>query len=606
MRASTSRLLVTAMLGFILLTPGALPAAASARAGAFAIDLEAGYPGTAHAGQWVPVTTTIRNRGPAFRGTLRVVTQWITHEPDLVRVGPYRGVPQPPTVYRLPVMLPGAGANRFTMHVLANGDLVRADLLDAADRSVAANQAALRVGAVAPVVAVISDRGNALDPLRYVHVPGSLGEVQVVRFKPEDVPPSGVLLRAFDIIAIDDATTAALSSHQRTALLDYLESGGSLLVAGGGALAEGSPPLLVEAARGQGRLLTTGMDLAAEPFATLDFLQQVVARLLPGPPARVGTGSYFGHPLLERSQRIDRLLPQLRAPELPPAGLLGLLLLAYVVLVGPLHFVLLRRMGRRHLAWVTLPAIAILVTAVAYGLALRSKGPDLLANRFRVVHLEEGWGRAYVETYTGIFVPHPGTYTVRLPGDPYVATLDGGSYGAVVGGMQRAGGRSPVDLQLLDVSAWSLRGFSTEEFAPAPGTLEQRLQLRDGRLVGMVTNRLPFALTDAVAIAGDSYQAVGEVAAGRSVAIDLPAAVAARWAGAAGPRLAASTGETRRRAQLLQALLPNAFAGDTAPVLIAWAAPPAAPLQVNGASADVRELDVFIFPLRPSSPSARR
>jgi len=585
-----------------LLAPGALPASATTVPSALEIQLEVGHPGTAHAGQWIPVTTTIRNRGPAFPGTLQLATQWITHESSAVRIGPYRAVPQAPSVYRLPVDLPPQTTTRHILPLLANGDLVRADLLDARDRSVATGQATLYVGAVAPVVAVISDREGALDQLRRVHPPGALSEIQVVRFRPEEAPNSAVLLRAFDIVAIDGATAAPFSRALRTALLDYVEVGGSLLVAAGAngrKTASGLPPQLLPASigdgsdaeemRGQGRLLFTSAD-----SDSAERLGQVVARLLPAQPAVAGMGSHFGHPLLERSQRIDRLLPRVWAPRIPPPGLLGLLLLAYVLLLGPLHYVLLRRVGRRHLAWVTLPAIAIVVTAAAYGLALRNKGPEILANRFRVVHLEDGWERAYVETYAGIFVPRSGTYTVRLPGDPYVATLVGGSYGAVVGGRQQSGGRSPVDLQLLDVSPWSLRGFSTEEFIRAPGALEPRLLLRDGRLVGTITNRLPFALTDAVAVAG-STQTLGRVGPGQSVAVNLPT----RSAG--GPPGSRTFGSPPR-SQLLQAVFPN-LTSDAPPVFIAWATPAAAaPLRVNGPRAGVRDLDLFILPLRPVSP----
>src|SRR5690606_31119908 len=42
-------------------------------------------------------------------------------------------------------------------------------------------------------------------------------------------------------------------------------------------------------------------------------------------------------------------------------------LVAYVVVVGPLTFVLLRRMLRTGLAWVAVPTVAVLFTAVAFG-----------------------------------------------------------------------------------------------------------------------------------------------------------------------------------------------------------------------------------------------
>src|SRR5690606_4919615 len=53
--------------------------------------------------------------------------------------------------------------------------------------------------------------------------------------------------------------------------------------------------------------------------------------------------------------------------RIPDVGWLLAFLVAYVVVVGPLTFVLLRRMRRTGLAWVAVPAVAILFTAVAFG-----------------------------------------------------------------------------------------------------------------------------------------------------------------------------------------------------------------------------------------------
>jgi len=686
-----------------LLVLAALPAGAAAATNPFDLQVEAGYPGTIRGGQWVPIVTTVRNSGPDFRGTLAVTAGANTAVPlGGQRVGGagaaiavpgkgFSGTPSAPTVYRTAVNLPAGSTKRFTTYVLANTGDVRSELLDTGDRLVAGAENRLRLG-TAPSVAVISDTESTLDAFGEVHLPAGTARVEVVHFKPADLPPSGILLRAFDLVAIDDAATDGFTPSQKAALQDYVEMGGSLLVAGGASwrkstagipadllpvtitagrtygdlpglraalsapllgepavlavaqprdgvtvLSDDSLPLLVDGGRGDGHVLFTAMDFSIEPFrswaGTRTLLRQVMVRaLLSQPGANFGRNMpAFAPPqssILDRGQRIAGVLANIPALDLPSFKLIGLLLLAYLVLVGPINYLVLRRLGRRDLAWLTIPVIVAVFAAGAYGFGLHAKGSDVLANRVQLIHLDEGWSRSYVESFAGIFVPHRGDYTVRVAGQPYVSALGGYAQSVFAGSRLLVQGRSPVDLRLTDVNAWSLRSFGSEDFMRLSGTVEPRIQVINGRITGTVTNRLPFALTDAVAIAGDSYQTFGQMAPGESVAVDLPADTAAQpgsgsviyriypASGVPGPGImqgvwganvptsgttSAAQRETQRRSAVLQALYPYAGSGTTGvtPVFIGWASRSLDPLAVNGAPANVKDLDAFILPLRP-------
>src|SRR4029077_4209743 len=63
--------------------------------------------------------------------------------------------------------------------------------------------------------------------------PGPGVHIQVLHLTTADLPDSGVALRAFSLVAFDQASTATLSAGQRGALSDYVASGGDLLVVGG-------------------------------------------------------------------------------------------------------------------------------------------------------------------------------------------------------------------------------------------------------------------------------------------------------------------------------------------------------------------------------------
>lgn len=70
-----------------------------------------------------------------------------------------------------------------------------------------------------------------------------------------------------------------------------------------------------------------------------------------------------------------------RVPRLP--WLLGAVVL-YALLIGPVNFLVLRRLGKRELAWVTIPALSVLALA-AFWIAGRSQLETTLVNHATVV-----------------------------------------------------------------------------------------------------------------------------------------------------------------------------------------------------------------------------
>lgn len=683
------RLALAGVAGLLILA--GLPGAATAASTPIDLQVEAGYRGTARPGQWMPVTVTVRNPGGDFRGTLSILSGTLPSNPQPYAGGgvvamPAKGMygaPVAPAVYRVPVVLPAGSTKRFTTYVLAAADVTHVDLFNSQDQSVAGTEARVRLGYNEGLAAVVSDSDTTLDLLGSVRLPGGTGQVQVVHFKPADLPNSGILLRAFDTVALDDAATEAFTPSQKNALLDYVDMGGGLFVAGGASwrkttaglpaellpvaisgtrsladlprtrtalgasrlpapvdvavaerragvtvLAEDGVPILVEAPFGQGYVLFSAAEFTLEPMAswngTRTLLRQALLRLIVRQPAGFGgpaqTQFRASRPgISDRGPALTQALMNIPALDLPSLKLVGLLLLGYVLLAGPLNYLLLWRLGRRDLAWISLPLIALVFAAAAYGVGLRTKGKDILANQVRIIHLSDHSSRAYIETFTGLFVPHRGSYSVHPGGQPFVSGL-GGFYGGGPQGPVGAGvvlvtggaGSSAADVRLVDVNAWSMRGFSSEEWVANSGTLTQDLHLANGRITGTVTNRLPFALTDGFVVAGDSYQTFGRLGKGETVQVNLPVSsgsspqlgqpIASRiyqMPTYKGEPTSAPQRETLRRVQIVSSLIPyNGMNSATEPMLVGWAKSSLLPLKVNGTDADVRDLDAVVMPLR--------
>jgi hypothetical protein len=176
---------------------------------------------------------------------------------------------------------------------------------------------------------------------------------------------------------------------------------------------------------------------------------------------------------------------------------------------------------RRALAWVTVPLIAIVATAGAYGAGVLTKGRSVQVNQVAILHLQPGWDRAYQETYFGVIPPSRGDYQATVTsGQVLISPINSnnGPYFSSAGSL-----RVDVSKNLATLSgmvAFSLGGFATEEVTAAP-RLSGDLRLINGTLVGTIENHSNLTFTDAVLIAGDSYQTIPTLKPGATASVRL-------------------------------------------------------------------------------------
>src|SRR4029077_15921598 len=209
--------------------------------------------------------------------------------------------------------------------------------------------------------------------------------------------------------------------------------GGPGAGAAGRPLLGGAPqPLLLERQVGAGTVTLASFDWNQDPVAgwsgTAPLLRQLIARSV------IGTGSAnqnfayamgasgpmgFGSQqptIASKSGALSSTLGNLPGLDLPSLQLTGLLVLLYVLLVGPVNYVVLGAMRRRALAWVTVPLIAVIAAGGAYGAGVFTKGRSVQANQITILHVQPGWDHAYQETYTGIMAPSRGDYQATISG----------------------------------------------------------------------------------------------------------------------------------------------------------------------------------------------
>ena len=533
------------------------------------IALQVGYHNTVKLGQWMPVGVDITNSGPDLDGTLEVQTS----------NNPGGGPPIGTAVYQAPVSLASGASKHFRTYVTEDfPGTVQARVIQNG-REVASQQA--NTSAITGLmVGILSDQPSTLDAFALARPGGSAP--LVVHLTAADVSDSAPVLRAFDMLAIDDFATDTLTAAQKAAFTDYVMQGGALLLGTGGSwhktlaglptrivpmnvtgstvlasssalggasgvevatgtlaarssawLAEGTRPLLIEEPAGKGTVEMSTFDWAQDSIATSSavtaLLRQVLVRMTYGnTSAPTATGPIFakfgmGTSIATKGGALSQALGNLPALDLPAWWLIGALVLVYVLLVGPINYFVLRAVGHRALAWITVPAIALVASGGAYGASVITKGTSVLANEVSIIHVQQGWDRAYQEEYTGILAPTRGDYEVAIasghtlisPIYYYTPIITDPNFGAM-----RVNTTTDA-ITLPGMTAFTLRGFANEAVLNAAPQLSGQVQLIQGQLTGTITNVSSMQFSDGVVFSGNSFQKLGRLGPGGSSSFTL-------------------------------------------------------------------------------------
>jgi hypothetical protein len=311
--------------------------------------------------------------------------------------------------------------------------------------------------------------------------------------------------------------------------------------------APSGPPLIVESGYGAGRIVALAFDPLAQPIASdaggMDAFAWAVAldrALLTGAPPTnaaftpgtigpVKPGASAGS-LNASPEQLQAILANTAAGTAPPVGALGLLLVLYILVAGPVNYLALKAGRRRELMWVSVPAVAILVTGVAYGAGFAVHGAGYVDNEVELLRVAPD-GAIEAHSYHGVFPPHRGNFTVSMPANTLATTVLGsvsftsGTETAVVDN----GTRTQVELR--DTAYSGMRTLQTLTVARPPAVpavgVEAHLRLSSGRIQGMVKN-----LGDRPVESLELVSGVGNVAL---LASELPAHGTASVDSALGP-----------------------------------------------------------------------
>ncbi|NJK80578.1 MAG: hypothetical protein HC914_12030, partial [Chloroflexaceae bacterium] len=312
-----------------------------------------------------------------------------------------------------------------------------------------------------------------------------------------------------------------------------------------------------------------------------------------------------------RWQGNNMLSNVLQLPELglPPFGILLLYIVGYIMLIGPINFLVLRRRGRSELAWITIPVLVLVFVLGTYSVGVLIRGVRAQTFQLSIVQGFEGVEHGYATSFVGVFSPRREIYDLGFPEMTLVSTWRFDTRGNDVA-LLWTDSNTRINDVLVDVSG--IRSFAAERAVPLDVQLESNVQQQGDRVQGTVSNRGDIPLQDAFIVYNNTVQPIGDLPPGATADVLIERALLNFPQG-----VQASTDGVFNRQQLLDSLFFNDGFGmsqgpfpvdpvrgslnQRAVYLLGWTEQPVTPMTLDGSNTNLDSLSLYIVQLDSNS-----
>lgn len=280
---------------------------------------------------------------------------------------------------------------------------------------------------------------------------------------------------------------------------------------------------------GFGQVVVLSYSLGMEPLSSSEYKSGIAKILLELAATNATVDKYNGVDKERNSMYSAVNVSKLADDSRKPSVLLyAFILIVYVIVVGPVLYLVLKKQNKREKIWTAIPIVTLIFTGIIYvsGFLYRINKP--LVNTFTVIQLEDSVQSE--KLFTTVVCPKPKEYTIKIADgykgfrrnmDEYYNSLFGNTdaskdYDYMI---KKSGKGSELVLDCKE--AFQETSFVLDKNGDNNiGSLDGDLKCRTSGFEGSVTNNTCFDLQDVVVTYENYLCMIGDVKKGETVQVD--------------------------------------------------------------------------------------
>ncbi|MDA7915863.1 DUF4350 domain-containing protein [Verrucomicrobia bacterium] len=287
----------------------------------------------------------------------------------------------------------------------------------------------------------------------------------------------------------------------------------------------GGLPVVME--RGQGRGIVTALAFSPErePFRSWKNRPWFWATIYKLPPHLLTTREDNYYASSVAMDGIYGYMVDSRQVRKLPVEWLFLLLVGYLLIIGPFDYFLLKKLNRQMLTWITFPTYVVLFSVMIYWIGFALRAGEIEWNEINIVDVF-GKGEGAVQkgrTFGSVYSPSNSKYDF-LSSQRYASIR--GEY-SIHGSSGMEGGRSQVTTRGDGFSAdifvpvWTSQMFVTDWWDVGASPIEATVKLEGRKISGTVRNTSSKTMNNVRLFIRTKWYELGEMEAGETETLEL-------------------------------------------------------------------------------------
>ncbi|AYC29080.1 DUF7408 domain-containing protein [Paenisporosarcina cavernae] len=644
-----------------------LPANAVFAAPKLSVQAEAGFQNATKYNSGVPLVVTVKNDGDAFTG------DFVIDAPEGYGIGSAKAVPfsiGANETKTIQVSLGGLNGDygyngtQNQMFYFYEGGWESGDEIPYTGKKSVTPQT---FGPESTFIFTLTSSADRLAALSTVKKPmsGDSKVFHLAQMKNRSLPDSASSYAMGDVMVIDEYVVADEEEAVQQAILDWVHAGGVLLVGASNnvkaevgmlgdmlplsmtstqktlnktvieklakgtefkadlpyfasTLTNGSSALLTSDTDtviglkqvGKGAIIQTAFSLGDEPFSKEgQAATKVYTTLLASSGLFQSNNGYMQNAKENLSYELGEMNELFPSFQLSTGVMIGLVIL-YILLIGPVLYILLRWKDKREHAWWIIPIVSVVISLMIfmYGAKDRLVKPQIQQLSFYEVLPDQSLSGYYVNTLLSnksgnfTFEAEQGTSMVHSKRNSLFGGQGNNQLTSII-----EDGENTDTLTLRNVGYWSVNTVLGETTIPKQGQFVTDIKVQDKKVTGTIKNEFPFNLYDVSVWSGAKLWNVGDLKAGETATVDLtiktsslaPSSPPSYNMGYAPVKNAADLPKERLNRAINTAA--NYRQRDAAPSIVGYTKDAIVPVSLNNGNAEIDAINVVYQPFKPTT-----
>lgn len=524
---------------------------------AYEVKISSGIEGKFRALKYIPVTVEFTSSEKDFNGEVEIRTAGSytsTYDAYSKEISVAKGETGKVTI---PIKLL-EGSSKVTVNLVENGKVLFEK------KSLISNG---RVTESNLFMGILTDDPTSLSyigGISFDTTNGIKGLIEKVQLDEKIIGENSLNIDGLDIILINNYNMSNLKAEQYTALRSWVNKGGTLIIGSGanegktisnidsdflsikskgtneknvklvddnlnlifsdlevkdGKVKSGDSenPLVYSVNSGKGEILVTTFDLGLEPFISSNDSKKFTTSLLSDAASRVFDKNMNGG-YMPGYYRIGELIRTIPINEIVGVKSLIIVLAVYAVIIGIVLYIVLKKLNKRDLTWIAIPAISIIFTLIIYFMGSSTRVNDIVLNQNNIISVDKN-GKGTAKGYLGIGAKYKSDVIIEKPEDLTMNyyTTDNYFYGNqeqettnVLRVKTTYSGNNSYftfnNSDALDMKSFEVIG--KEQVIPK---IESKFNLSEGNLNGKVKNNLGYDINRLLLVAGRNVWDMGTI-----------------------------------------------------------------------------------------------